>query len=78
MTVSPSQKQGGWTPPREFVSQIAASDVQDGDIIRLQMAVLYGGILKKEDKREVSQTLGVLRAILETARANPSTNQGEG
>ena len=71
-----SQKQGGWTPPREFVSQIAASDVQDGDIIRLQMAVLYGRILKKEDKREVSQTLGVLRAILETARA--STDQGEG
>ena len=60
----------------QFVSQIASSDVLDADITRLQVAVLYGGILRKDDKRELSQTLGVLRSILKDARKARPTQEG--
>ncbi len=56
----------------EFKDHIAASDVTDDDINRLQIECLYGRILKKDDRREISQTLGVLREILREARKNNS------
>lgn len=61
----------------DFVKKIAASDVTDADINRLQVGVLYSrGALKKDDRLEVSRTLGVLRAILSTARSATSDKEG--
>lgn len=63
-----------------FAELIAESDVTDEDINRCQIEVLHGrGAMKKEDRLEVSRTLGVLRAILSTARATrPSGDEGAG
>lgn len=56
-----------------IVQNIAASEVTDDDINRLQTTVLWSpGSLKKNDRLEISRTLGVLRAILADARATPS------
>lgn len=52
----------------DFKAQIAESDVTDDDINRCQLEILYGRILKKSDRLEISQTLGVLREILREAR----------
>lgn len=60
----------------EIVQNIAASEVTDDDINRLQTTVLWSpGSLKKADRLEISRTLGVLRAILSDARATPSERQ---
>lgn len=52
----------------QFVERIAASDVTAGDLSRLRTSALYGRILTKVEREEVSQTLGVLRDILAEAR----------
>jgi len=61
----------------EFAQKIAASEVTDGDINRLQTIALWSpGSIKKADRLEISRTLGVLRAILADARATPSDKEG--
>lgn len=53
----------------DFVKKIAASDVTDEDINRLQVSALYSrGSLKRAERLEMSRTLGVLRSILSDAR----------
>lgn len=69
--VIPTAQDAGVSDPdlAGFISDIAASDVTSEDVTRCQLEVLYGRILSKKDRQEISQTLGVLKAILERARA---------
>lgn len=53
----------------EFAQKIAASEVTDEDINRLQVSALYSrGSLKRAERLEISRTLGMLRSILADAR----------
>jgi len=53
---------------RDYVSAIASCDTTDAEIKRLQVSILHGGILTKDEKLLTSRILGVLAAILEEAR----------
>lgn len=61
----------------DFVKKIAASDVTDDDINRLQVRALYSrGSLKRTERLEISRTLGVLRSILSDARLAALQQEG--
>ena len=61
----------------DFIKKIAASDVTDDDINRLQVSALYSrGSLKWTERLEISRTLGVLRSILSDARLAALQQEG--
>ena len=53
----------------DFARRVSEADITESEINRLQVEVLYGRILNKADRLEISQTLGVLKAILMDARS---------
>lgn len=53
---------------RDYVEAIRDCDTTEAEISALQVSILHGGILTKDEKLLTSRILGVLKAILKEAR----------
>lgn len=52
----------------DFIRRIRECDITHDELTQLRVAIVYGGILKKDTKMEINACLGVLRDILDEAR----------
>lgn len=54
---------------RAFVDAVKATDITHDDLTRMRTEIVYGRIPSKADRLEINAMLGVLRDILDGARA---------